>query len=125
MLHVRWGALLLALAWATSAAADEPPIRLQVNAKIAQSPATIHGKVIIERNPDNRLLVLMLDSENYSTRSDYQLEGEGAARVYDRWWKDLPCGSYEARAVLVRIENGRQVEKHATEHFQILGVFCP
>jgi len=121
---VRWSALLLALLWATSAAADEPPIQLRIGAVIAQAPATVNGKVIIERHPDNRLLVVFLDSVNYSLRSDYQLEGEASRRVFDTWWKSLPCGAYDVRAVLVRLEKGRQVEKHATGRFQVLGIHC-
>jgi hypothetical protein len=66
-----------------------------------------------------------LDSENYSLRSDRQLEGDRSPRVYDTWWKDLPCGHYEVRAVLMRVENGRQVEKHVTERFRVLGVYSP
>jgi hypothetical protein len=71
-----------------------------------------------------RLLVVFLDSENYSLRSDRQLEGATAARVYDAWWKDLPCGHYEVRVMLMRVENGRQVEKHATGSFRVLEVNC-
>jgi hypothetical protein len=117
--------LLLALLVASSAAADEPPIRIRVNTKIAQAPATVNAKVIIQESADNRLLVVLLDSENYSLRSDRQLEGDRSPRVYDTWWKDLPCGHYEVRAVLMRVENGRQVEKHVTERFRVLGVYSP
>jgi hypothetical protein len=42
---VRWSALLLALLLGKVVAADEPPIRIRVNAKIAQAPATVNGKV--------------------------------------------------------------------------------
>lgn len=122
---MRWGTLLLALFLASSAAADEPPIRIRVNTKIAQAPATVNAKVIIGESVDNRLLVILLDGENYGLRSDRQLDGERAPRVFDTWWKDLPCGHYEVRAVLVRVENGRQVEKHATERFRVLGFNCP
>lgn len=122
---MRWSVLLLAaLLSPGNAAADEPPIRFQVNTKIAQAPATIHGKVVIERHPDNRLLVVFVDGENYGLRTDRQLDGEAAARVYDMWWKDLPCGTYEARAVLVRVENGNHVQKHATARFRVLGFHC-
>jgi hypothetical protein len=116
--------LLLALFLGSPAAADEPPIRVRLNAKIAQAPATVNGKVIIERHPANRWLVVLLESENYSLRSDRQLDGKEATRVYDSWWKALPCGHYEVRAILVRIEEGRQVEKHATDGFRILGINC-
>lgn len=121
---MRWSALLLALLWATNAAADEPPIRVRVNTKIAQAPATVNAKVIIERHPDNRALVVLLESAGYSLRSVRQLDGEEASRVYDSWWKGVPCGNYDVRAVLVRIENGRPVEKHAIENFRVLGLTC-
>jgi hypothetical protein len=121
---VRWSALLLALLSLGNAAADEPPIRVRVNTKIAQAPATVNGKVIIERHSDNRALVVLLESEGYSLRSVRQIDGEASSRVYDTWWKDLPCGNYNVRAVLVRIENGRPVEKHAIESFRVTGLTC-
>jgi hypothetical protein len=53
------------------------------------------------------------------------VDGEDAPRVYDSWWRDLPCGDYDVRAVLVRIKNSRSVEKHAIESFRVTGINCP
>lgn len=115
---MRWSALLLALLLGNVVAADEPPIRVRV--KIAQAPATVNGKVILERHPNNRLLVVLLESESCSLRSDRQLDGEDAPRVFDMWWKDLPCGHYAVRAFIVRTDG----EKHATDGFRIIGIHC-
>lgn len=79
---MRWSALLLAALLSLGNAAGEPAITLRVNLKIAQAPATVNGKVIIERHPDNRLLVVLLEGENYSLRTDRQLDGAEAPRVF-------------------------------------------
>lgn len=117
---MRRSVLLLALLSLANAAA-EPPIRLQIRTRIAQAPASIHAKVILERHPANRVLVIQVESPGYSTREDRQLDGDAAVRVHDFWWKDLPCGAYDVRAVVSR-STGEQ--KHAAEHFNVVDGDC-
>jgi hypothetical protein len=55
-----------------------------------------YGTVIVPRHADNRLLRVILESEDYYSRSDIPLDGEYAALSYPVSWRDLPAGSYSA-----------------------------
>jgi hypothetical protein len=56
--------------------------------------------VVVPRHADNRLLRVILESEDYYSRSDIQLDGQDAPQDYPLYWRDLPPGSY---SVTIRV----------------------
>jgi hypothetical protein len=50
--------------------------------------------VMVPRHADNRVLRVILESEDYYSVSDIQLDGEYAALSYPVSWRELPPGSY-------------------------------
>jgi hypothetical protein len=114
-------ALLLLLLTAASAAANTPAIRLQVYPKIGTSPQDVHFKVFVERNPANRKMILAIDGPSYYRSAEFQLDGEGAPRVFDLWRQQLPCGEYTVVAVVLRNDNSRS---QVTDAFRLLGFGC-
>lgn len=116
---MRWSVLLLALF--SLANTEAPPLRVTVRPLIAQAPATIHLKLIIERHPENRMVRIAIDGENYYQAGDKALEGDAGQRVWDIWWRDVPCGTYEVSAVLVRADGKTYRE---ASPMQVRGFSC-
>ncbi len=118
---MRWSVLLLALLSLGNAPSD-PPVKITLYPKIAQAPATVHLKVIVERHPENRLVTIEIDGENYYQAGERPIEGDAGQRVWDEWWLDLPCGSYAVTVVLHRAD---RTTHRARETTKILGWECP
>jgi hypothetical protein len=114
---VRRRVLLLALLALANAS---PPIRLQVQPKIAQAPADVHLKIFVPRHPANRRLDIAIEGENFSTSSSRQLDGEDAPTVFDVWFKQLPCGHYAAAVQVV----GVNTSFVARDTFTFVGFSC-
>ena len=93
--------LLLALLALANAS---PPVRLQVQPKIAQAPSDVHLKIFVARHSANRRLDIAIEGENFSTANSRQLDGEDAPGVFDVWFKGLPCGHYTAAVQVARTD---------------------
>lgn len=91
------GAVILALTgWLClwlSVVTGEPRLAIQTRTAIASAPADIALTITLVRHPDNRLLVIETIGDEYR-RSAYQLDGEQAPRLWQRWEKALPAGCY-------------------------------
>jgi hypothetical protein len=70
---------------------------------MASNPYT-NITVIVERNPNNRQMVLLWGSPEIGLEgsSYYQLEGEGAQRVFFRQIRFRTIGEYQVKAVVVK-----------------------
>lgn len=53
-----------------------------------------HATGVEPRHSDNRMLRVVLESEDYYTLSEVPLDGEDAAQNHLFYWRDLPPGSY-------------------------------
>jgi hypothetical protein len=89
----------IALASASSQGSERVSVR--VSPTVALAPAQLTIRTTIEPRDENRLLIVSLISDEYSTSSDVQLEGRNAARLSVLQVRDVPSGLYEVRAVLV------------------------
>jgi hypothetical protein len=77
-----------------SAPADHSRLTVRVTPLVRLTRGDARGVVIVPRDADNRVLRVILESEDYYSRSDIQLDGEDAALSYPVSWRDLPPGSY-------------------------------
>lgn len=115
----RWTGLGLALSAAVFLASAHPhargpeTLRLSVMPRIATAPATVKVIAQIDRDPDNRLLVVEADSGEYFRSSAIQLDGVDAARSHELWFRGLPPGDYEITAA-VEDDHGKTIRVTTT-----------
>ena len=78
----------------------EPALELRLATRFAFAPASLHSLVRVSPHPDNRLLRVLIDGDQFYRSSDTQLDGADAARSYFFTWHKLPPGSYSVIAVV-------------------------
>ena len=76
------------------APADDPRLTVRATALVLLTRGEARALVMVPRHADNRVLRVILESEDYYSVSDIQLDGESAALSYPVSWRDLPPGSY-------------------------------
>jgi hypothetical protein len=75
-------------------------VEMRVTPHVASAPATVMITVTIERDANNRQLVVEAESDAYYRRSDRSLDGEDAARTHSLVFRGLPPGEYQISAAL-------------------------
>jgi hypothetical protein len=80
--------------WAQTAPADPPKLAVRVDPLIRLSRGDARGLVTVPRHADNRMLRVILESEDYFRLSEIALEGEDAPQNHLLYWRDVPPGSY-------------------------------
>jgi hypothetical protein len=75
-------------------AADDSKVTVRVTPLVRLDRGDARGLVMVPRHSDNRVLRVILESEDYYSRSDIQLDGEEAARSHNLYWRGLPPGIY-------------------------------
>lgn len=112
--------IILVSSLATTASADDPerPLHVRVSPAMAHAPADVYIYVSVARRPDNRLLRVSAESDDFFRSSETQLDGDHSARVTVVRFRELPPGDYEIRAELV-VSTGRTVDtaKRSVEVF--------
>ena len=78
----------------------EQALSLRVTPPVADAPADVLITVTVERNTENRELVVEDDSENYYRSSAVQLEGDKAARTHFLVFRELPPGRHRISAAV-------------------------
>ena len=74
--------------------ADRQKLSVRVTPLVRLIRGDARGMAIVPRHADNRLLRVILESEDYYRLSDTPLEGEDAPLTHPLYWRDLPPGSY-------------------------------
>ena len=83
---------------AHAAITDPKPIALKVRPLIAFAPTDVYLQVRVHPTPDDRWISVVMDSGEFSRRSDWTIEGDRT--LYSFWWKDVPAGEYQLDARL-------------------------
>src|SRR4029078_13122048 len=98
----------------------ERPLHVRVSPTMAHAPADLFIYVSVARRPDNRLLRITAESEDFFRSSDTQLDGEYSARVTVVRFRELPPGGYEIKAELI-VSTGHtsNIQNRTVE------IFCP
>jgi hypothetical protein len=100
--------LLSSLGLEASVDDAEKPLNVRVSPALAHAPADVYIYVSVARRPENRLLRVTAESEDFLRSSETQLDGENSARVTVVRFRELPPGGYEIRAELI-VSGGRTV----------------
>jgi hypothetical protein len=112
--------IILVSSLATTASADDPerPLHVRISPTMAHAPADLYIYVSVARRPDNRLLRVSAESDDFFRSSETQLDGEYSARVTVVRFRELPPGDYQIRAELI-VSTGRTVDtlKRSVEVF--------
>lgn len=88
--------------------AAPPRLAVSVSPRYTFQPGTAQVTVVIERNADNRWLVLEADGPDYYLASFRQIEGASAPRVHQIALKALPPGAYAIGVTLTRADGSRE-----------------
>jgi hypothetical protein len=94
---------MLVIAWlvAVSRAITNDALSVSALPGVAQEPAQVTVRVFVEPDPENRALELTAESENFSSGSRVQLDGDRSPRTRVFEYRNLPAGNYDFRAVLI------------------------
>jgi hypothetical protein len=92
-------AVFVAAAGAGVAGADR--LNIAVSPIYSTAPSVVRVRIRVEPNPENRVLEIIADSEDFYRRSDVQLDGDQAPTTFQLEFPDVPGGEYEVKAVLI------------------------
>jgi hypothetical protein len=81
-------------------AVDVPKLTVRLTPLVRVTRGDASGVVVVPRHVNNRVLRVVLESEDYYRLSDVQLDGEDAPQSHSFYWRDVPPGSYR---VAVRV----------------------
>jgi hypothetical protein len=79
---------------------SEPALELRMVNRVALAPASVQTLIKVTPHPDNRVLRVMIDGEQFTRSSDTQLDGAAAARHHFFTWHRLPAGTYSIVAIV-------------------------
>ena len=74
---------------------------MKASPEISFAPALLTVRTVIEPDPDNRALEIVIDSEDFYRSSLIQLEGDQAPRTSVIQFRSVPGGSYMISARLL------------------------
>lgn len=75
-----------------------------LSGSLGLAPCTILLRVAVEPKTENRSIAVTLESPDFASVSQQQLEGASAPKTQrQQAYKDLPAGEYEIRATVSRI----------------------
>jgi hypothetical protein len=77
-----------------TAAGEVPKLTVRFTPLVRVTPGEARGVVTVPRHLDNRVLRVILESDDYYSLSAVQLDGEDAPLSHSFSWRDLPPGSY-------------------------------
>jgi len=75
-------------------AVDDTKLTVHVTPLVRLTRGDARGVVSVPRHVDNRVLRVVLESPDYYSLSDVQLDGEKAPQSHSFDWRDLPPGFY-------------------------------
>jgi hypothetical protein len=105
-----------------AAAASAPqPVKIHVWPAQSMAPANLLVQIILERNPENRLIRIIAESPAYFSSSDLPLEGDRTARVRSLVLRSLPAGDYEVRGEVIGFDGRVRARARATAFVAGLG----
>ena len=106
--RTRAGALLAFMLCGAQLFAAPPRLAVSVSPRYTFQPGTARVTVVVERNADNRWLVLEADGPDYYLESFREVDGESAPRIQQIPLKALPPGEYAISVTLVRADGSRE-----------------
>jgi hypothetical protein len=100
---------ITAIAALALAAMDKPVMVSAYPHGFTASPATVMVTARVDPRPENRQLIIMLDTaDGDAQRTDRELWGENAPIVWSITYKDLGAGTYTPIAVVTSVDSKGQ-----------------
>jgi hypothetical protein len=90
-----------------STVSSDQPVTLRVTPSISQAPAALLVRTSVEPDEQNRFLRVSVESADFYTSSELQLDGRQSPRVSIFKFRGVPGGSFEVKAELTG-PNGRR-----------------
>lgn len=113
-----YDARLLPPQTAASVDAPDPALELRLATRFAVAPASVQTLVRVSPHPDNRLLRVLIDGEQFARSSDTQLDGADAAKHHFFRWKSLPPGTY---SIVATVYGPLGVREQQQSNFEVIG----
>jgi hypothetical protein len=113
-----YDARLLAPQTAAYPGAPEPALELRLATRFAMAPASVQTLVRVSPHPDNRVLRVLIDGEQFARSSDTQLDGVDAARHHFFMWRSLPPGTY---VIVATVYGPLGVREERQSSFEVIG----
>src|SRR5688572_3980775 len=88
-------------------------LSLRVTPNVSNAPSNVIVKAIVEKNAENRWLLIEADSGTFFRSSTIQLDGDKAPAVTEIRLSNLPSGEYAVSAVL-RTSLGEEITARRT-----------
>ena len=92
--------IALGIASAPPAGASDA-VKIAVSPTHSFAPSLMRIRVRVEPNTDNRMLRIIVDSDDFYRQTDVQLEGDRSAATTEMEVRNLPGGEYEVSAVVI------------------------
>lgn len=93
-------------------------VNVTPNGLITHTRPTVRVELRVERQVDNRSIVLEVVGDDYYSRSDWDLEGDHAPYLFTKEFRDLPQGEYDVAATLVKSNHSTSMVKG--RHFTVV-----
>jgi hypothetical protein len=100
------------LALATVPSGARANLDMRVSPAVSMEPAFLRIQYVVDPHPDNRTVVITVESGDFFRSSEIHLEGDRAPRTSAIEYRNVPAGVYEISAVLA----GRDGRERATAH---------
>jgi hypothetical protein len=88
---------------------DAGPRNLRMRVSVSSRPTDLYVYMSVERDAENRTLIVKAESDDYFGQSIIQLDGQNSARVATFHFRHVPSGLYNVEANLIDSE-GRTKE---------------
>lgn len=97
------------------------PIEMRVMPQVCGHPCYVRITVRVDRHPDNRHLVLIIeDPTEYYRSTDIQLNGDQAPIIQRPYEQDnIPAGSFTITAILYRINSPKSEVYRTTTSLEV------
>jgi len=98
---------------ATSVVGAKEPISIRVSPAVSFAPANLVIRTSIEPDADNRIMEVVVDSEEFYRSSAVELDGDHAPRTTSFEFRSLPRGDYQITAIVIGIDGRRRATARA------------
>jgi hypothetical protein len=85
----------------TTAGAAGDKLNIKVSPSIAFAPANLTIRTMIEADPENQAIQVVLESFDFYRSSEIGLDGDRAPRTTTLEFRGMPTGNYDVKAMLL------------------------
>jgi hypothetical protein len=102
------------LALATVPSGARSSLDMRVSPAVSMEPAFLRIQYVVDPHPDNRAVLITVESSDFFRSSEIHLEGDRAPRTSTIEYRNVPAGVYEISAVLAGSDGRERAVAHRT-----------